>query len=114
MGGTNSVMKKEAISKHWALSKQILGKGSFATVRTGKKKSTTDPDRKKTQDSWPDLIAVKIVDKSKARDEEELLLFNDEVEIMARVANENCVRLVSWRTRFWERFCEPLSAFYFT
>lgn len=93
MGGTNSVMKKEAISKHWALSKQILGKGSFATVRTGKKKSTTDPERKKTQESWPNLIAVKIVDKSKARDEEELLLFNDEVEIMARVDNENCVRL---------------------
>jgi calcium/calmodulin-dependent protein kinase I len=93
MGGSNSVMKTEAISKHWALSKQVLGKGSFATVREGKKKSTTDPERKAAQDKFPEVVAVKIVDKSKARDDEELLLFNDEVEIMGRVDNENCVKL---------------------
>ena len=51
--------------------------------------------RKAVQEKFPDVIAVKIVDKSKARDDEELLAFNEEVEIMARVDNENCVRLVS-------------------
>ena len=95
MGGSNSVMKTEEISKNWALSKKILGKGSFATVRSGKKKPTSNKERQKIQDGFPNVIAVKIVDKSKARDEEELLLFNDEVEIMGRVDNENCIRLVS-------------------
>ena len=95
MGGSNSVMKQESVSKNWTLSKKILGKGSFATVRSAKKKTTSDAERKAVQEKFPDVIAVKIVDKSKARDDEELLLFNEEVEIMARVDNENCVRLVS-------------------
>ena len=88
-------MKQESVSKNWMLSKKILGKGSFATVRSAKKKTTSDAERKAVQEKFPDVIAVKIVDKSKARDDEELLAFNEEVEIMARVDNENCVRLVS-------------------
>ena len=93
MGGSNSVMKSEPVSTNWSLSKQVLGKGSFATVREGKKKKTSDPERKAISDKFPDIIAVKIVDKSKARDDEELLLFNEEVEIMARIDNTNCVKL---------------------
>ena len=95
MGAKNTTLHRESVSKHWAVSKKILGKGSFATVRKATKKKTNDPERKLVQDSFPDIVAVKIVEKSKARDEEELALFQDEVEIMHRIDHQNCVRLVS-------------------
>lgn len=80
------MLRKEPISQNWSVSKKVLGKGSFATVRIAKKKPTAKlPD-------VPDVVAVKIVDKRDV-DSEELPLLNDEVEIMARVDHPSCIKL---------------------
>ena len=110
MGSSNSVLKKEKISKYWNVSKKVLGKGSFATVREGRKKASKNAERQKIQADFPDVIAVKIVEKSKAKDEEELELFQDEVEIMHRVDHPSCQHLVSRDQRVWKlpQLCSPL------
>ena len=72
MGANNTTLHRESVSKHWSVSKKILGKGSFATVRKATKKNTSDAARKALQDTFPEVVAVKVVEKSKARDDEEL------------------------------------------
>jgi calcium/calmodulin-dependent protein kinase I len=93
MGANNTTLHRESVSKHWAVSKKVLGKGSFATVRKATKKKASSAERKALQDTFPEVVAVKVVEKSKARDEQELALFQDEVEIMHRIDHPNCVRL---------------------
>ena len=43
--GSSGVLKKEECSKYWTVSKKVLGKGSFATVRSATKVNTEDPER---------------------------------------------------------------------
>ena len=66
MGANNTTLHRESVSKHWAVSKKILGKGSFATVRKATKKKTSNAERKAIQESFPEIVAVKVVEKSKA------------------------------------------------
>jgi len=79
MGNNIKKLKKEEIRKYYDIKEQ-LGKGSFATVKRAVRKS----DHKH--------FAVKIIKKNKLNPEE-LLVVHDEVEIMHKINQQNCVQL---------------------
>ena len=86
-GQSSKLFQSEEISKHWNVSKKVLGKGSFATVRSAKKKDPNDEHVK----SFPEIVAIKIIDK-KSVSAEELPLLHDEVDIMHKIDHDGCVR----------------------
>lgn len=87
-GQSSTLFQSEEISKHWNVSKKVLGKGSFATVRSATKK-----DAKSVHTAnFPDTVAVKIIDK-KSVSADELPLLHDEVDIMHKIDHDGCVRL---------------------
>ena len=67
---------------------EVLGQGNFAVVKVAK---TTDK-RKKDKDSppIPDRVAIKIIDKSKVEDMNDI---DREVEIMHKLEHKNIIRL---------------------
>jgi len=75
----NKIHKASDVTREYDL-KEILGTGSFATVKRAIKKS----DKKE--------YAIKIIKKSKLKPEE-LAVVHDEVEIMHKVAHPNCAKL---------------------
>lgn len=71
--------RHEDIGKYYELG-AVLGKGSFATVRVGTRKS----DGKK--------FAIKVVKKTRL-DPAELVMLQNEVRVMRRVVHPHCVKL---------------------
>lgn len=86
--GSSGVLKKEECSKYWTVSKKVLGKGSFATVRSATKVNNGDPERSE----YPAQVAAKIIDKATCT-HEDLPLLKDEVDIMLKIKNKGCVQL---------------------
>eukprot|EP00944_MAST-04C_sp_MAST-4C-sp1_P002188 g2188.t1 len=88
MGTGSSALKKEECSKYWRVSKKILGKGSFATVRSAVKVSSNDAERT----DFPEEVAAKIIDKTSCTSED-LPTLKDEVDIMLKIKDSGCIRL---------------------
>eukprot|EP00944_MAST-04C_sp_MAST-4C-sp1_P012946 g12946.t1 len=88
MGSGSSGLKRNECSKYWRVSKKILGKGSFATVRRAIKVNLHDTDRKE----YPEEVAAKIIDK-KSCASDVLPTLKDEVKIMLKINDAGCVRL---------------------
>jgi calcium/calmodulin-dependent protein kinase I len=86
--GSSGVLKKEEVSKFWSVSKKVLGKGSFATVRKATKLDKDDVARA----DFPQEVAAKIIDKGTCTNED-LPLLKDEVDIMLKIKDKGCVQL---------------------
>lgn len=82
-----SFFKKAEVKAKFEMG-EVLGQGNFAIVKVAK---TTDK-RKKDKDSGPipDRVAIKIIDKSKVEDMNDI---DREVEIMHKLEHKNIIRL---------------------
>lgn len=79
------IFSKSEVSKKYDIDKAVLGSGNFACVKKCTKKGTKD------------VYAVKIIDKSKVEDMEDI---KREVDIMENIKHENVIQL-------YEIFDEP-------
>ncbi len=79
MGNKSGKMSKTAFEAKYSV-KEVLGKGSFAKVKRCIRRSDKS------------VLAVKIIPK-KDLSQAELAIVNDEVTIMTKIDNPNCVRL---------------------
>ena len=90
MGGSSSKnnLNKQEVSKFWKLNRKILGKGSFAEVRSATKVDEADELRV----LFPHEVAAKIIDKSKLS-QLDLPNLMDEVDVMGKIKHKGCVKL---------------------